>query len=783
MHESDFKIAIITALPIELSCMEGMLDEQYEDLPQSASDNNTYTYGRIGRHNVVLACLPAREEKVVSAANVAGRIINSFPKFKFGLMVGIAGGVSDMETDQENDVRLGDIVVSKPSRIFGGVVQYNQGKVVASGLDHGGDFVRTGALRGPPDELLSAIPKLESKRVRLGSDMPRYLSEMFEKYPRLKQLCPYPGVDSDLLFEAEYNHQGRSGTCQVCDASRLVNRPARTQHDPVVFYGTIASDNQLIKHGTTRDRIAKGLGALCFEMEAAGLMNDFPCLVIRGICDYADSHKNKNWQPYASAVAAAYAKELLYTIPKERIDHAPIHEERNDLRDISKPCPAYHMYIRNFRKKTEANHRLIETDQCVQCRSSQTIDRRFQFLRSRICGDLVCSNCYEQIVQQGQEKCARPSCQKFLQGFDFLLVPDSVTVISSANQSQIAETHTKPQTAKDGTSAIDSSTNAQLQLAKYNCAKSQHLCQGHIQSLSFSQDGQISMVGEGVPRLNWYIWKPWQPLPNNLEDIKPMYKHIDTADNQLSNNGGSFILSAEGGRIYLRQVQHPSKARYLSYTSGDMSRIMWSWHDEVFATWGPNKVIIWKYTGSDWQRFLSFRDIPGEVYGLTFSRTNDKLTCVGKYGVFFLDFDRQRVKASSLYSIDRPFNAKTLILSPDGTLVAHWVELRGPLQISDTESGKRIFEINERDIRHTFSGPVVFSSNNKKIAVGSGTAGSRHIVSIWNIETAALEARIGYFNHAVTAMSFIPNTANVAIGFFNGQVAIYKASETGLDTV
>lgn len=54
-------------------------------------------------------------------------------------------------------------------------------------------------------------------------------------------------------------------------------------------------------------------------MEAAGLMNDFPCLVIRGICDYADSHKNKQWQPYAAAVAAGYMKELLLTIPVQEM--------------------------------------------------------------------------------------------------------------------------------------------------------------------------------------------------------------------------------------------------------------------------------------------------------------------------------------------------------------------------------------------------------------------------------------------------------------------------------
>ena len=64
----------------------------------------------------------------------------------------------------------------------------------------------------------------------------------------------------------------------------------------------------------SRDRLAKEHGMLCFEMEAAGLMNQLPCLVIRGICDYSDSHKNKLWQGYAALTAAAYAKRLLSVV-------------------------------------------------------------------------------------------------------------------------------------------------------------------------------------------------------------------------------------------------------------------------------------------------------------------------------------------------------------------------------------------------------------------------------------------------------------------------------------
>jgi nucleoside phosphorylase len=90
----------------------------------------------------------------------------------------------------------------------------------------------------------------------------------------------------------------------------------------IVHYGLIASGNQVVKDAAFRDMLIKSLegDVLCIEMEAAGLMNDFPCIVIRGICDYSDSHKNKDWQEHAAAVAAAFAKELLSVVPAQEVE-------------------------------------------------------------------------------------------------------------------------------------------------------------------------------------------------------------------------------------------------------------------------------------------------------------------------------------------------------------------------------------------------------------------------------------------------------------------------------
>jgi len=111
-------------------------------------------------------------------------------------------------------------------------------------------------------------------------------------------------------------------SCPFCDRTKIVKRRPR---EMLVHYGLIASGNQVIKDAAFRDKVNKGLGGNvhCFEMEAAGLMNDFPCIVIRGICDYADSHKNKYWQEYAAAVAAAFAKEVLSVVQAPEVDQMP----------------------------------------------------------------------------------------------------------------------------------------------------------------------------------------------------------------------------------------------------------------------------------------------------------------------------------------------------------------------------------------------------------------------------------------------------------------------------
>ncbi len=192
-------------------------------------------------------------------------------------------------------------------------MQFDRGKIHSDGR-----FERTGTLNKPPGLLMANVQKLEAKHRREGNEISKYLIQMLERFPNMKEEYVYLGIEHDLLFEATYDHISGK-TCRLCDRSKVVERAPRNDLSPRIHYGTIGSSNMVIKDGITRERLREDLGILCVDMEAAGLMDDFRCLVIRGICDYADSHKNKRWQPYAAATAAAYAKELLCIIPAQEI--------------------------------------------------------------------------------------------------------------------------------------------------------------------------------------------------------------------------------------------------------------------------------------------------------------------------------------------------------------------------------------------------------------------------------------------------------------------------------
>jgi hypothetical protein len=165
---------------------------------------------------------------------------------------------------------------------------------------------------------LTAMSALHARYEMEGHSIDSNIDEALQKYKRLGKKYKRPEASTDRLHKAEFVHEGGEGVvcCNSCGYEKLVHRDERDENEnnPAIHCGLIASGNQLMKDALLRDELAAKHGILCFEMEAAGLMNHFQCVVIRGICDYCDSHKNDEWQEHAATAAAAYTKDLLLQV-------------------------------------------------------------------------------------------------------------------------------------------------------------------------------------------------------------------------------------------------------------------------------------------------------------------------------------------------------------------------------------------------------------------------------------------------------------------------------------
>ncbi|THW30043.1 hypothetical protein D6D22_10716 [Aureobasidium pullulans] len=398
----EYTVGWICALTTEYTAARVFLDREH-DPPKpeciAASDDNAYTLGEIANHKIAIAVLPHGEYGTSSAATVATKMLNSFPNIRVGLMVGVGGGAPTAE----NDIRLGDIVVSSPRGGTGGVYQYDYGKRIQNS-----EFKSTGHLNQPPSAVLTAMSKLKSRYETDGHRIRESIEAILKSKPRLKKKYGCPGREHDVLYASNIVHpldtperdcrescttqshdsinnhkrtvngkgsavpdheqkrddpsrasdtadpkeedQAHQDTCEV-RSPNIVYRQERSlvedEDDPAIHYGTIASGNSLIKDAHLRDELAKKKGIMCFEMEAAGLMNQLPCLVVRGICDYSDSHKNKEWQGYAAMTASAYTMDLLKCIPPWSLER----EQR--LRDILNNLESVHDEVTHVRTIAE----------------------------------------------------------------------------------------------------------------------------------------------------------------------------------------------------------------------------------------------------------------------------------------------------------------------------------------------------------------------------------------------------------------------------------------------
>ncbi|KAI0405287.1 purine and uridine phosphorylase [Xylaria palmicola] len=308
-----YTVVWIAPLPIEARAALHMIDNMHDGrFPRSRGDDYVFLAGDILGHNIVIATLPAGQEYGTgSAAALASQAKKFFPNLWFGLLVGVAAGipnrmlllVSDLLVNMisrrpARDIRLGDILVALPEGESAGLIAYDLGKETT---DDGFQPLRLGhSLASTEPVIGSAISSITLRTLTSAQLFLRYYEAIKDKEHDDGNFLD-PGQENDMLHETT-----EDGT------EKLVNRlPRAASQRTRVWYGPIGSGEKLLKNARKRDELRDKYNIIGLEMEAAGTMNRIPVGVVRGVCDYGDAHKNKEWQPYAAAMAAAYAKAIL----------------------------------------------------------------------------------------------------------------------------------------------------------------------------------------------------------------------------------------------------------------------------------------------------------------------------------------------------------------------------------------------------------------------------------------------------------------------------------------
>lgn len=317
-----FEVAIICALAEEYDAMEACLDEVYDSDThrKGLNDPNSYTLGKIGALNVALSLLPRMGKE--HAASGSAHFRTSFPDMKLCLLVGICAGAPHSQKNES--ILLGDIIVSTE------LIQSDFGRQWKDGITRK-DTIRDNLGR-PSKEIQGLMAKLQTWKT--GKELRANTISTLLSLSQTREAWQNPGREHDILFNAEYDHKhrtfeecelcGRDDACEVaqqascevlqCDLRQTVEREInldRQDSYPLIHFGPFSSSDQVIRSSRHRDRLITADGVIGFEMEGAGVWDNFPTIIVKGVSDYADSHKNKKFQSYAAATAAACSKAIL----------------------------------------------------------------------------------------------------------------------------------------------------------------------------------------------------------------------------------------------------------------------------------------------------------------------------------------------------------------------------------------------------------------------------------------------------------------------------------------
>ncbi|GAB7366325.1 hypothetical protein MBLNU230_g8125t1 [Neophaeotheca triangularis] len=362
-----FEIGILCALKLESDAVEALMQDNEREYGKASRDRNAYRTGLLGSKPVVLAYPQGMGARY--AGSVAGDMRFSFPNIKLFLVVGVAGGAH--RTPGGTAIHLGDVLISTA------VIASDFGRQYSDGLHRKKEIDNALA-----PEIRQFLRKMEGV---MGSNKltAKTIEDMVGR-------IAMPDVDSDRLFSANHRHKhhaltqcstGRCGECHgwddpVCDEARRLDcemlgcavdhrqrrRPARRLTE--IHFGRIASANNVLKSERDRDRLMADEGVIGFEMEGAGTWDHMPTVIVKSVCDYADSHKNKLWQNFSAATAASCAKALLqeWVLSPPQVSTSDV----TSLRYKCIPLAQNLQFVGQQHMLDELKRRLFEKQECRQ---------------------------------------------------------------------------------------------------------------------------------------------------------------------------------------------------------------------------------------------------------------------------------------------------------------------------------------------------------------------------------------------------------------------------------
>ncbi|XP_012940399.1 uncharacterized protein LOC101864404 isoform X2 [Aplysia californica] len=313
-------IAIITAQYCEKMAVDAMMESKTTYVRyKTEGESNVYTTGLIGEHKVVTTKLPAighYRAAQISSGNTTTRLLGTFQNIEHVFLVGCSGSVPHF-TDYYKHGRLGDVVISTCDDR--GYIYYYCDKIMQ---DKEGQIQYQLKTFSPRDlELQRLAEKLRDTLHHEPNYAPweQYIEEGQELLQSQEQDYTRPVRAKDRLYMG-------IGEGQVIEVQHPEAPDGEAiRESPTMRFGVFGAGRP-VKSEMSRHDFASRYGITSFDTEFDQVLESIvgnrkdSFMFVRGLADYVDGSKNKEWQPYAALSAAAVVKFIIMSLRNHQLE-------------------------------------------------------------------------------------------------------------------------------------------------------------------------------------------------------------------------------------------------------------------------------------------------------------------------------------------------------------------------------------------------------------------------------------------------------------------------------